>query len=269
MAVQVSVSNMIGEHLEFQVEQNPTVSMVKDRLYQFWHVPVACQRLVVGDSVPEGELAAYFSPGERLACTMLVSVEDQLAVLRSVDVEKKRAALKVIGELGTTCSEGVAILLQQCDEQTTLKADALEALAQTIGKGDERGTVIAMKYVRHHNARVRAGARMILAKTVAVEFQGRELDELCNGLTDTAIVRVATVAALRHLKGNDYAIAAVERWLGHEDYHVRCSAVQGLAGLFEKGNVSIIETLQTFLKDRDRNVRNVAENALFHLVPTC
>lgn len=275
MARTVSVHNVNGDKIEFKVEPQATTNSLKNAISDLWQVPSECQVLIAGATLLGGsdDLISQHCPNEKLELTMLISVEKQIESLKSADVQNKQAALHVLGCLGRRGDGGaevaLATLLQHIRDAKTAqdRVNALETLAMIV-EPDSKHVAMGMSYLRAGSANVRAAAVALLGSATAKDDR-QTIVALCQGLTDTGIVRVATVHALARLRGNEHALSAVMQHLEHEDYDVRCSAVQALMQLSQRGDACTIAKLQEVLRDRDPNVRNAAEHALFHLSPSC
>lgn len=205
---------------------------------------------------------------------MLVCLAKQIDALNRGFIHEKCAAVRDFGLLRWKGREGTLRLLHQCSEEgqsVEVRAEALEAIASFVERGDEHGVALAAQCLRDSDRRVRAAATTLLACTT-VEDDKQSIDSLCRCLTDTADVRMATVKALQHLRGNKLAISAVKQHLENtKDWAPsRCSGIQGLARLSEKGDESTIATLKELRNyGRDQNVKCAAGNALYHLTRDC
>merc|ERR1711871_1633329 len=133
----------------------------------------------------------------------------------------------MIGQLGG-CDEEVMTVLTECLNDISLQADVLKTMSLIVSRGCVDDILFAQTLLSHRDANVRAGAAAVLANAITHDDQ-RMIAALCRNLSDTGIVRVATVAALQNFKGNAHAISAVRQYLVHDDFQVRCSAVQGLS----------------------------------------
>jgi len=287
MATHVSVQTLTGDEIQLDAEPQTKVETLKFNISKIWLVPPECQELVLGGQVLDSsdDLVAHCSPNETLALTMLISLKEQMESLAGTSVAKRRAALQVIGRFGPKWHAGVVATLRQhlenhtdidvlelsvfwielgADDTKNKELDVLEALASLVQRGDEQIIASAKQYLKHHNPKVRSRMTAVLSKA-ATRDDEHAIAAICLCLTDTAIVRVATVNALQDLKGNAHALSIVRLHLEHEDYPVRCSAIQALRNLSEKGDEGIMVTLRKLLMDRNPNVRNAAEHALHHL----
>lgn len=213
---------------------------------------------------------------------MLVSLAKQINALNRGSIQEKCAAVRDFGVLRWKGREGALGLLHQCLEgrqSAEVRAEALKAIASFVEQGDENGITLARKCLRDSDKRVRAAATALLACTTLEDdiINGllikQSIDSLCQCLCEDAVdVRMATVKALQYLKGNKLAISSVKQHLENtKDWGPgRCSGIQGLAQLSEKGDESTIATLKELLNyGSDQNVKCAAGNALYHLTKDC
>jgi len=270
MAIPVVVLAITGDGIQFNVEPPIKIGTLKQHIFTTWVVPPECQQLLLGNQLlePASDHVVDCPPDDSLVLTMLLSIEGQLASLKSESSWQTDKALRILGSFGSKFSRPVLDALQEhlntC--RRTEVAKTLRTMAELLQPGDEFAMTLANQYLHDTTSTgdMQAAAVTVLAKIMSEENTSA-ISLLSHCLTQSAVVRVAAVNALHVFAGNEQAVLAVRQHLDHPDFGSRYSAIQALQVLSEKGDEDVISDLCKCLIDKDPNVRFAADTALHHV----
>lgn len=183
------------------------------------------------------------------------AVAPLLALLQHADAARRQAAARTLAQVDDRCvPDALAALIR--DPDPDVRQAVLSALAQ---HNDPRALDPLADALQSRDAKTRRNAAAMLEGSIN---NPQAVDLLIAALQDPdKYVRILAAQSLRHCR-EDRAARAVGALLGDPDFEVRQSVVGALGQMGIVGTAGAFEPLLLALRDRDRQIRQPAANAL-------
>lgn len=270
--IAVTVSNFVGDKLDFELKPDARVSSVKESVASQWKVPCSCQHLLTHASVlnDTDSLVSCCNGGmASLALTLVLSLRAICNELGSGAGKRQVSALSDICRLGVKAGEAAITLVSAHleDINVDVRRKAVEALYHIADKGNVQAVALVSELLSDPDYMVRQAAVAVLAK-LTEPWDQRTISLVSARLEDEYFcVRWTAVEALVQVvgKGCRSAIDVCATRLKHKDKDVRREAVHMLQHLAEKGDRHAIAAVAAHLEDKRSSVRKDAMEALHAL----
>lgn len=233
--VQVVVSDLQGETLDFQLEPGTSVLELKEKIAGERSIPEVFQTLVTASAGALDDDDAHIGPGRYTLLISLVKVNEALS---SGSSHRRVEALGELRDLGPR--GGAAAMLAVCrhleDEDRRVRRAAAKALGRVAEAGDQHAIAVARRLLEDRGWSVRAAA-------------------------------VEALAAVAE-KGDQLVTAAVRTLLDDESWRVRAACVTALGRVAEAGDQDAIAAASNLLVDENADVRHAAAEAIARVADT-
>jgi len=271
--IPVSLYDVSGKLLELTMTGRSLTLNLKEEIFTHWRIPVACQKLFVGEEDEaiylrdQDILSSYGSP---LTVTMLLSLHVCFDESCSLDVRPTMELLSFLSEQGPKVKEqavlAVAARLSHVRAEVRMAAvDALTKLARESEDMASQAASSVMEKINHESEHVRSTALIALAKVLpAGDAEGtRILTEHC-GVGYHAAIRDAAQVALQeilmvHERGPSSTLLTLTR---SPNTTARMAALRTLMQCSTKDNAEVLEAVCRSTYDFDDEVRREALEGL-------
>jgi len=275
MELRVTLSSLVGETLDLEVQATDTIINVKHVVARVWSIPCSCQKLLLDTEVLTDDAiiercvrCKTLEVGGGLSLTVVVSLDVVRAYLNSQDassdirVAKRVFALQELGILGLKGgTAGIATVVNCLEEKDERVCQAaVESLRQFAMKGDQRIIAALIAKLQHKRSNVKKVALGFLGELTELGDHN-VVTEVCACLehhvtsASVTMAAVATLCTLALQGDQDHIVSSLTNLLVHKSKNVRKVVIQSLVKLSERGIAISVSAVSACTADTQSEVR--------------